>query len=672
MEYAVKNWATCMGWGRLRQQGFSWHLCRAFFLLLLASLFPVSVHAQTVNQYTNTTVGTIVDSTDCSVNVTRTFTVAPSYIVSDVNLGVFLTHTYRSDLRISLRSPLGTTVNIMGNIAGAGDNLNDLFDDEAATSITAHDGAVTDTTAAPPPYSHSYAPGFSANPSGYATTLSAFDGQNAQGTWTMVICDSVAQDVGDFARADLYITQPPASYADLSLTKTVSNAAPVTGATISYTLSATNAVAPSLSATGVAVKDILPDGVSFVSAAGTGTFNSGTGIWTVGTLAPGASASITITVTVTATNGATIINGAEISASSLVDLDSTPNNASTAEDDDAFVSFTVAGTRVAGTAPTLTCPVGTTIFDWDTVAWTAGNTAGTYPVTNVGNISYNLTNPASWLNNATYGGQSPARQNALNGSFTGQNSLWMGVDLANQGQSATAVITLPTAVPGAQFRIFDVDFGAAQYADRVTVTGTFNGVPVTPPVLTNNIANFVIGNTAYGDAASADTQANGNIVVTFQNPVDTITISYGNHSAAPANPGQQWITLHDLNFCNPRANLSVTKISSVLADGISTTNPKAIPGALVRYCILVSNAGSATATSVSVSDPIPANLSFAPGSIFSGPSCGAASVAEDDDASDAAETDPFKMSYTPSAVTATAASLAPAASMAVVFNATVN
>ena len=65
------------------------------------------------------------------------------------------------------------------------------------------------------------------------------------------------------------------------------------------------------------------------------------------------------------------------------------------------------------------------------------------------------------------------------------------------------------------------------------------------------------------------------------------------------------------------AALSVFKSSRVVSDGVSTSNPKAIPGAVVEYCISVANAsGSATATNINVGDLIPTNTSFVAGSIF--------------------------------------------------------
>ncbi|MBL7977403.1 MAG: DUF11 domain-containing protein, partial [Bacteroidetes Order II. Incertae sedis bacterium] len=53
------------------------------------------------------------------------------------------------------------------------------------------------------------------------------------------------------------------------------------------------------SATGVVVRDVLPTAVSYVnSVASQGSYDNGTGLWTVGTVAVGASLTLTLTVTV--------------------------------------------------------------------------------------------------------------------------------------------------------------------------------------------------------------------------------------------------------------------------------------------------------------------------------------------------------------------------------------
>ena len=60
------------------------------------------------------------------------------------------------------------------------------------------------------------------------------------------------------------------------------------------------------------------------------------------------------------------------------------------------------------------------------------------------------------------------------------------------------------------------------------------------------------------------------------------------------------------------ALVSVVKSSRIVSDPVNgTTNPKAIPGAVIEYCIAVSNAAdAATATAVNVSDDLPADVTF--------------------------------------------------------------
>lgn len=622
--------------------------------------------AQTTTTYSNTTTGTISETaTACASPMVRGFTVAANAQVTDVNIGVQLTHSYRGDLRATLVSPSGTVVNLITNVGTTPDNLNVLFDDSAATSITTHT-ANSDSTTAAPPYQRTFRP---------ETALTAFNGQAAAGTWQLTICDSLNSDSGAFTRADLTLTTVPITpYADLSLDKSVSNAAPAFGTSINYILSVTNASASPLTATGVTVQDTLPAGFSFTSASGFGSYNSTTGVWTVGSIPPGTTHTLTITGTVAATSGATVTNSAEVSASSAFDMDSTPGNGAAGEDDFDSASFTVSGSRTAGTPPTLVCPVGTTVHDWDSVAWAAGTTSGNYALTAIGTMNFNIgISGGVFLNNATYGGQSPTRQNVVTGGFSPtQYSIFQIVDMTSQAGAVTTTMTLPTAVPGVQFRLFDVDYAAGQFADRVTVTGSFNGSPVSP-MLTNGVSNYVIGNSAYGDVASADSSANGNVVVTFSAPVDTIAITYGSHSLAPTDPGQQGMAIHDVSFCRPTTNLTIAKTSSVVSDPVNgTTNPKAIPGAMMRYCILVTNNGSGTATGINVADALPAGTTFVPGSLRSGTSCAGAATVEDDDAAGADESDPFGAAIGGTTLSAVTATLAPVAAMAVTFDTMVN
>jgi uncharacterized repeat protein (TIGR01451 family) len=634
----------------------------AILILLALCMAPSRASAQTVDQFSNTTTGDIVDSTNCATTVTRSFSVGASYNVADVNFGLLLSHRGRSDLRITLTSPAGTSVQLMNGVGSGANNLNVLFDDEAAAAISTH--TTNDAPGgSPPPYSRTFRPG---------SPMSAFDGQNAQGTWTMVMCDFISTDTGTFTRADLYITQAPASFADLSLTKTVSNGNPSPGANVTYTLTVSNAPTSNVSATGVTVLDTLPVGVSFVSSTGTGSYNNATGIWTVGTLAANSIASITITVSVTAASGTVVTNSAEIQSSSAADPDSIPNNGSTSEDDYGFVSFVASSTRTAGTPPTLICPVGTTVFDWDAITWSAGATSGSYFMTGIGTITFNISIvDGIFLSNASTGGQSPARQTNFSGGLSpSQTSLIQLVNMNTRESAAITTLSLPTAVPGVQFQLFDVDYAVSEFADRVTITGLFNGASVTP-TLTNSVANYVIGNTAFGDGVAASISADGTVFVTFSTPVDTIVINYGNHSMAPANPQSQAISIHDLTFCRPQGNVSISKTSRIVSDGINGTNPKALPDAVLNYCVLVTNSGSSTATNFTFEDVIPATLTYVAESMLSGPSCSNVSKAEDDNATGPDETDPIGASISGNTITATATSIGPNSAFALSFNATV-
>jgi uncharacterized repeat protein (TIGR01451 family) len=96
------------------------------------------------------------------------------------------------------------------------------------------------------------------------------------------------------------VVNGPAAVADIQVQKTVDNATPTAGSNVTFTVTARNA-GPS-NATGVAVTDALPVGLTFVSAAPTpGTsYNSSTGVWTIGNLANGASAALAVVANVTA------------------------------------------------------------------------------------------------------------------------------------------------------------------------------------------------------------------------------------------------------------------------------------------------------------------------------------------------------------------------------------
>lgn len=80
------------------------------------------------------------------------------------------------------------------------------------------------------------------------------------------------------------------------------------------------------------------------------------------------------------------------------------------------------------------------------------------------------------------------------------------------------------------------------------------------------------------------------------------------------------------------AVLSVVKTQTVISDPFNgVTDPKAIPGAVVEYCITITNTGSSEATVVTITDTIPPTTTFVADSIIAGgTTCTTGGTTEDD------------------------------------------
>ena len=113
-------------------------------------------------------------------------------IIADVNVALSGTHTFDADLDVFLISPSGTQVELFTDVGGQFDNFNPVLDDEADNSIT--------TTA--PPFNGTFRP---------EGSLSALDGEDGNGVWTLRITDDSGQDIGTLANWSLTITTADSS-----------------------------------------------------------------------------------------------------------------------------------------------------------------------------------------------------------------------------------------------------------------------------------------------------------------------------------------------------------------------------------------------------------------------------------------------------------------------------
>jgi subtilisin-like proprotein convertase family protein len=110
--------------------------------------------------------------------ITSTITVATGGTISDVNiLNLTGTHSYISDLTVRITSPAGTVVTLFAGICTNNANFNLNFDDAAASA----------TIPCPPTTGGTFQPN---------QVLSAFNGQNAAGVWTLTIVDGFDVDGG--------------------------------------------------------------------------------------------------------------------------------------------------------------------------------------------------------------------------------------------------------------------------------------------------------------------------------------------------------------------------------------------------------------------------------------------------------------------------------------------
>ena len=109
---------------------------------------------------------------------TSTLTIGAAGAINDVDVRINLNHTFDGDLVISVRSPAGTNVLLSFARGGSGNNYrNTIFDDEAATPITSGF----------PPFAGRFRP---------QGLLSAFDGEDLNGTWVLTINDRLGGDIG--------------------------------------------------------------------------------------------------------------------------------------------------------------------------------------------------------------------------------------------------------------------------------------------------------------------------------------------------------------------------------------------------------------------------------------------------------------------------------------------
>lgn len=171
---------------------------------------------------------------------------------------------------------------------------------------------------------------------------------------------------------------------------------------------------------------------------------------------------------------------------------------------------------------------------------------------------------------------------------------------------------------------------------------------------------------------------NGWILRVYARDASTSTIGAQNGlvrgpgTGAAAETEANYWNIDELNLSIVTGGLTINKTSSVVSDPFNgTTNPKRIPGATIRYCILITNVGNQSASNIVLSDTINLPEVYVAGSIRSGTTCTNAVIVEDDNTTGGDETDPMGASFASNTVTGRTSTIAASATAAFVYNITV-
>lgn len=125
-----------------------------------------------------------------------TFNIPTNLVITDVNVGVKVTTTWRGDLIVKLVSPQGTEITLLNNVGGSADNLDVLFDDAGTANALSSGNHTVDGT-----YD------VTAQVQGALTSpLSTFNGELSQGDWTIRICDDAASDLAFLNGFEVFIS----------------------------------------------------------------------------------------------------------------------------------------------------------------------------------------------------------------------------------------------------------------------------------------------------------------------------------------------------------------------------------------------------------------------------------------------------------------------------------
>ncbi|MBW4679707.1 MAG: DUF11 domain-containing protein [Microcoleus vaginatus WJT46-NPBG5] len=416
---------------------------------------------------------------------------------------------------------------------------------------------------------------------------------------------------------------PPS--ADLAIAKTDNQTSTSAGSAIAYTITVTNNGTSTVNS--VTVTDPIPAGITNPTyTPSTGTYDPATGTWTGLTLATGQSITLTINATVAANATGPLTNTATVAPpAGVTDPNNTNNqsqdtteiippadlavtktvdnpNPTVGQNINYTVTLTNTGPSTAtNVAITDQIPAGLTFisatatqgtYDNTTGLWTVGNLANGAAVTLTISATVNTTNPIT--NTATISASDQPDPDPADNTGTvtvpqqqADLAVTKTVDNPNPtvGQNINYTVTLTNTGPSTATNV--------AITDQIPAGLTFISATATQGTYDNTTGLWTVGNLANGAAVTLTISA----TVNTTNPItNTATISASDQPDPDPADNTGTVTVPQ-----QQADLSVTK---------TVDNPNPTVGQNINYTVTLTNTGPSTATNVTITDQIPAGLTF--------------------------------------------------------------
>jgi len=251
----------------------------------------------------------------------------------------------------------------------------------------------------------------------------------------------------------------------------------------------------------------------------------------------------------------------------------------------------------------------------------AQNTASGTSINNTATVNYSVNSIAQTpiSASATFVVDTVVNVNVTGGTSVnvtpGQTAAVTVFTVTNTSNITSNFTLTPSNQTGDNFDVTNIAVRVDANANGTYEPATDTGTSITGLARNGSVTVFVLGDIP-GSATNTQT-AIDRLTANAINPATSV--AWVNDTGADVAASVQIVVQNNSAFAQDTyvvatATLGVTKTSSVISDPVNnTTNPKAIPGAVMQYAIAIANTGSQAATLSSVNDPIPANTTFLAG-----------------------------------------------------------